>query len=40
MNADCEERGQALVRGAELAKKGPLIAAMYTEDSCGGSAIF
>lgn len=23
-NTDCKERGQALVRGAELAKKGPI----------------
>lgn len=40
VNADCEERGQALVGGAELAKKGSVIAAMYTEGSCRGSAIF
>lgn len=39
-NADCEERGQALVGGAELTKKGPIIAAMYTEGSSRGFAIF
>lgn len=39
-NADCKERGQALVGEAELTKKGPIIAAMYTEDSCRGFAIF
>lgn len=39
-NADCEERGQALVGGAELVKKGPVTAATYTEGSCRGFAIF